>query len=64
MVDRAIFLRICQDRGLEDYGRLRALVNGDRIYPRLDQLVEAATRYHSGLFHFQTKKLQSTCFSN
>ncbi len=35
IIDRIIFLRICEDRGIEDYGRLRALVNGDRIYPRL-----------------------------
>jgi len=56
-IDRIIFLRICEDRGLEDYGRLRALVNGDRIYPRLCQLFEAAdTRYNSGLFHFQKEK--------
>jgi hypothetical protein len=32
IIDRIIFLRICEDRGIEDYGRLRALVNGDRIY--------------------------------
>ncbi len=54
IIDRLIFLRICEDRGIEDYGRLRALVNGDRIYPRLGQLFEAAdARYNSGLFHFQ-----------
>ena len=57
IIDRIIFLRICEDRGLEDYGRLRALVNGDRIYPRLGQLFEAAdARYNSGLFHFQREK--------
>jgi hypothetical protein len=56
IIDRIIFLRICEDRGLEDYGRLRALVNGDRIYPRLGQLFEAADdRYNSGLFHFKTE---------
>ena len=54
IIDRIIFLRICEDRGIEDYGRLRALVNGDRIYPRLAQLFEAADdRYNSGLFHFK-----------
>ena len=57
IIDRIIFLRICEDRGLEDYGRLRALVNGDRIYPRLCQLFEAADdRYNSGLFHFKPEK--------
>jgi hypothetical protein len=54
IIDRIIFLRICEDRGIEDYGRLRALVNGDRIYPRLTKLFEQADdRYNSGLFHFQ-----------
>jgi len=54
ILDRVIFLRICEDRGIEDYARLRALVNGDRIYPRLAQLFEQADdRYNSGLFHFK-----------
>ena len=54
IIDRIIFLRICEDRGIEDYGRLRALVNGDRIYPRLTKLFEDAdARYNSGLFHFK-----------
>ena len=54
IIDRIIFLRICEDRGIEDYGRLRALVNGDRIYLRLARLFEDAdARYNSGLFHFK-----------
>lgn len=54
IIDRIIFLRICEDRGIEDYGRLRALLNGDRIYPRLANLFEQADdRYNSGLFHFK-----------
>ena len=54
ILDRIIFLRICEDRGIEDYGRLRALVNGDRLYPRLVKLFEQADdRYNSGLFHFK-----------
>src|SRR5208282_606027 len=54
IIDRIIFLRICEDRGIEDYGRLRALVNGDCIYPRLTKLFEDAdVRYNSGLFHFK-----------
>lgn len=54
IIDRIIFLRICEDRGIEDYGRLRSLVNGDRIYPRLvKQFEDADARYNSGLFHFK-----------
>ncbi len=54
IIDRIIFLRICEGRGIEDYGRLQALINGERTYPRLVQLFEDADkRYNSGLFHFQ-----------
>src|SRR5438477_10420984 len=57
IIDRIIFLRICEGRGIEDYGRLRALTNGDRIYPRLCQIFEQAdARYNSGLFHFKAEK--------
>src|SRR5439155_11648086 len=53
IIDRIVFLRICEGRGIADYQRLKALVNGDRIYPRLCQLFEQADdRYNSGLFHF------------
>src|SRR5213596_874881 len=54
IIDRIIFLRICEGRGIEDYGRLQALTNGERIYPRLAQQFEQADdRYNSGLFHFK-----------
>jgi len=56
-IDRIIFLRICEDRGIEDYGRLRAVQNGADIYPRLFELFQQADqRYNSGLFHFQSEK--------
>src|SRR5216117_2874200 len=57
IIDRIIFLRICEGRGIEDYGRLQALSNGERIYPRLAQQFEQADdRYNSGLFHFKSEK--------
>src|SRR5216117_3946521 len=57
IIDRIIFLRICEGLGIEDYGRLQALTNGDRIYPRLAQQYEQADdRYNSGLFHFKSEK--------
>lgn len=57
IIDRIIFLRIGEGRGIEDYARLQALVNGDRIYPRLCQLFEEAdAHYNSGLFHFKREK--------
>lgn len=56
-IDRIVFLRICEDRGIEPYGRLMTLRNGERVYPRLrDFFQRADERYNSGLFHFQREK--------
>ena len=56
-IDRIVFLRICEDRGIENYGRLQALQNGTNSYKRLVQLFsQADDRYNSGLFHFQKEK--------
>ena len=53
-IDRIIFLRICEDRGIEGYGELQALCNGANIYARLlDLYRKADQRYNSGLFHFE-----------
>ncbi|MCH7226705.1 Eco57I restriction-modification methylase domain-containing protein [Haloferula sp. A504] len=53
-IDRLIFLRICEDRGTEDYGRLLTLANGANTYPRLlEHFRRADDRYNSGLFHFR-----------
>ena len=52
-----IFLRICEDRGIEEYGRLQAQLNGTNVYKRLrSSLSQADDRYNSGLFHFQPEK--------
>lgn len=57
ILDRIIFLRIAEDRGIEPYGQLQALTAGPRIYPRLGEIFERADfRYNSGLFHFATEK--------
>jgi hypothetical protein len=59
-IDRLVFLRICEDRGTEDYGRLRIVANGTQTYPRLLELFRAAdARYNSGLFHFSKEKGQA-----
>jgi type I restriction-modification system DNA methylase subunit len=56
-IDRIIFLRICEARGIEDYGALMALLNGEHVYPRLFELfIKADDRYNSGLFHFREEK--------
>jgi predicted type IV restriction endonuclease len=56
-IDRIIFLRICEDRGIEEYGRLMALQNGGQAYLRLCELYRHADdKYNSGLFHFREEK--------
>jgi type I restriction-modification system DNA methylase subunit len=56
-IDRIIFLRICEDRGIEEYGCLQALQSGSHVYERLgDLFLSADERYNSGLFHFRKEK--------
>jgi len=56
-IDRIIFLRICEDRGIEPYGALQALENGTRVYRRLGELFrDADSRYNSGIFHFKRER--------
>lgn len=56
-IDRIIFLRICEDRGIEPYGKLMALQNGVNVYGRLREMFrDADDRYNSGLFHFKREK--------
>ncbi|MES2696342.1 MAG: N-6 DNA methylase [Verrucomicrobiota bacterium] len=57
ILDRIVFLRIAEDRGIEPYGQLLGLTAGPKIYPRLCEVFERADfRYNSGLFHFATEK--------
>ena len=54
IVDRIVFLRICEDRGIERSMRLQDLLNGERVYPRLCEIFRRADeRYNSGIFHFE-----------
>jgi type I restriction-modification system DNA methylase subunit len=56
-IDRILFLRICEDRGIERTEQLLGLINGSRIYPRLFELFEKADeKYNSGIFHFRMEK--------
>jgi hypothetical protein len=57
IIDRIIFLRISEDRGVETQYRLEPLRNGARVYPRMLELFRHAdARYNSGLFHFEKEK--------
>ncbi len=52
-IDRIVFLRVAEDRGIEEYGHLQQLVNGANAYPRLTELYrQADQKYNSGLFDF------------
>lgn len=53
-IDRIVFLRICEDRGIEPQGQLRGLLDGSQTYDRLLAFLRRADdRYNSGLFHFR-----------
>ena len=53
-IDRIIFLRIAEDRGIEPYGQLRIVSTRKGVYGELAQLFRRADeRYNSGLFHFR-----------
>ena len=68
-IDRIIFLRIGEDRGIEPEGQLQSIGNpaaigrgnGQQVYAELVALFRRAdTRYNSGLFHFADEKGQSS----
>jgi len=60
-IDRIIFLRMCEDQGIEGYGRLLALTGGPQIYGRLGDLYrQADEKYDSGLFDFEADTLTRT----
>ena len=59
-IDRIIFLRICEDRGIEEYGLLEKISKDKDIYKALVRLFEEAdAKYNSGLFHFANEKGRS-----
>ena len=56
-IDRIIFLRICEDRGIEKYGQLQELQHGEHVYRDLCTIYERADeKYNSGLFHFTNER--------
>ena len=55
IIDRIIFLRMAEDRGLESYGQILKLCEQSNIYDRFMNglCLKADQKYNSGLFHFQ-----------
>ena len=57
-LDRIIFLRIAEDRGVEEYGKMKASLKGENSYASLfTYFKEADDKYNSGLFDFKRDKL-------
>ncbi len=56
-IDRIVFLRICEERGIEPENQLLEITNTDKVYEELCELFKRAdTKYNSGLFHFKNEK--------
>lgn len=59
-LDRIIFLRICEDRSIEPYGRLKECLNrGDYYENLLLEFKQADDKYNSGLFNFKKDNLSN-----
>jgi hypothetical protein len=59
-LDRLIFLRIAEDRGVEEYGRLKTYLTGAEYYQNLFQYFkESDSKYNSGLFNFKKDTLSA-----
>lgn len=57
IIDRIIFLRICEGRGIEEFKELHNLSGKTDIYKHLLNLFRNADKkYNSGLFHFTKEK--------
>jgi hypothetical protein len=60
-IDRVLFLRMCEDRGIEPYAQLQALRHGANTYQQLFALFRLADdKYNSGLFDFKADALTPT----
>ena len=60
-IDRIVFLRICEERGIEPENQLQEIISRDDVYQELRELFKRAdTKYNSGLFHFKKEKNQNS----
>lgn len=61
IIDRIVFLRMCEDRGIETQDQLKSLLDYDNIYKRFCEICKKANeKYNSGLFHFKVEKCRNT----
>jgi len=62
-IDRIIFLRMAEDRGIEIYGNLREIAGKTDIYPQLTKFYKQADdKYNAGLFDFNEDTLTPGLF--
>jgi len=60
-LDRIIFLRIAEDRGVEPYGNLQQTIKQGKFYNNLfDLFKDADDKYNSGLFDFKKDRISKT----
>ena len=58
LLDRIIFLRICEDRGIEHYGQLQTKAESGDVYMHLlNHFRLAESKYDSGIFDFDTDRI-------
>jgi len=60
IIDRIIFLRICEDRGIEPDGQLQSTAESTGVYPDLlNRFRLAESKYNSGIFDFEADAVTS-----
>ena len=58
IIDRIIFLRVAEDRGVENYGDLREACSGNNYYKNIvDIFKKSDGKYNSGIFDFSKDKI-------
>lgn len=58
IIDRIIFLRVAEDRGVENYGDLREACSGSNYYKNIvDIFKKSDGKYNSGIFDFSKDKI-------
>jgi len=58
IIDRIIFLRICEDRAVEPYGQLQTKAESGDVYTHLlNHFKLAESKYDSGIFNFDTDRI-------
>ena len=58
IIDRIIFLRVAEDRGVENYGDLREACCGSNYYKNIVEIFKKSDgKYNSGIFDFSKDKI-------